>query len=206
MGSVELNSSGSSPDKKLNKSCLHLPLPRGSGKVCLPSACLVVFVCFICLFFIILSFWKAVCMQHVTNCWGASFETWRNDTNCMPGRGVTLLLHRCSSRKISAIHALRRGFVLLFWNPEFPVAGLGIHIRGLLLGMVGESWTGPWMDSSEESLNLVLGLWWAGSWISNYTVLPGVPGSISLLLGWWLSTYTFQFFPQCAFYASYIKT
>lgn len=44
MGSMELNSSASSLDKKLKKSCLHLLLLRGGGKVCLPSRYLVLFV------------------------------------------------------------------------------------------------------------------------------------------------------------------
>lgn len=184
MGSMELNSSGSSLDKKLNKSCLHLPLLRGSGKVCFPSACLVIFVwwwvfwvfLFICLFL------KG--NMYVANCWGVCFEALWNHTNCVPGCGVTLLLGSCSSRKISSVvRALRRGFVLLFWNAEIPVAGPSALMKGLLLGTAGESWSGPWQDSSEESLDLVLSLWWAGSCIGDYTVLLSVPGGTLMPLG-----------------------
>lgn len=104
--------------------------------------------------------------MYVANCWGVGSEALWNHANCVPGCGVTLLLRSCSSRKISSvIRALRRGFVLLFRNAEFPVAGPSALMKGLLLGTAGESWSGPWQDSSEESLDLVLGLWWAGSCI-----------------------------------------
>ena len=144
--------------------------------------------------------------MYVANHWGVCFGTLWNHTSCVPSRGVTLLSRRCGSRKVSAIHARRRGFIPLLWSPEFPVAGPGLLVKDWCLGTVDENWTGLWQDSSEESLNLLVGLWWAGSGVGHHMVLRGMPAV--LRCGWvdGFQPAPFRSCPSIYFSASYVRT
>lgn len=141
----------------------------------------------------------------VANRWGVCFETLWIHTNFVPGCGDTFLLHRCINRKILAMHALRRGFVLLFWNPAFPLAGPSMRAKVLLLGAVDESCTGLWQGSSEESLNLVLGLWWAGLgwWLHPTAACAGQYLTAVGLMAF--NLYLSVLFPVCFFSASFVR-
>lgn len=118
------------------------------GKVgrCLPSGCVV-----FCLRVYHVFFLKGI--MCVANCllWDIV-----ECPSLLPGCEIALFLHRCSSRRISATLTAGRGFVLCFWNPRVPRAGLSTCTGGLLLGSVPENWAGLLQDSSEEVLSLVL--------------------------------------------------
>lgn len=109
MGSVELNAGGSSLDKKLIKSCIHLPFLRESGKVSFPWLCSVLFG----------GLWYFLSQRHYVCSKCVCFETLWNAPNCVPGCGITLLLDRCSNSKISATLSPERGTPVLL-EPRGP--------------------------------------------------------------------------------------
>lgn len=187
LGSMELNASGSCLDKKLIKSCLHLPFLRESGKVSSLWLCGVVLFGVLWYF---LSERRYVCskLSALRHC-GAPLTAFLAVGSLCPYTGIA------TGRFLPP----GRGFILCLWNPEVPVPGSGARIRGLLLGSVDENWVGPLQDSSEE----VLCYWWAGWRIGDCTVLLSVRQCFS---AWCLSTNTFHFFPQYVFLAGYIRT